>query len=67
MKFAERKTFGIVEEQGGFRPERGTEDQIFILTEVLRARRACHIHRLHRCEKSVRHSVEGRVMDAPVG
>ena len=38
MKFAERKTFGIVEEQGGFRPERGTEDQIFTLTEVLRAR-----------------------------
>jgi len=29
---------GIVEEQGGFRPERGTEDQIFILIEVLRTR-----------------------------
>ena len=38
MSFAERERLGIVEEQGGFRPERGTEDQIFILTEVLRAR-----------------------------
>ena len=38
LTLAERKTFGIVEEQGGFRPERGTEDQIFILTEVLKAR-----------------------------
>ena len=38
MSFAERGRLGIVEEQGGFRPERGTEDQIFILTELLRAR-----------------------------
>ena len=38
MSFAERGKMGIVEEQGGFRPERGTEDQLFILTEVLRAR-----------------------------
>ena len=38
MSFAERGSRGIVEEQGGFRPERGTEDQIFILTELLRAR-----------------------------
>jgi hypothetical protein len=38
MKFGEREGLGIVEEQGGFRPERGTEDQIFIFTEVLRAR-----------------------------
>jgi len=29
----------LVEEQGGFRPERGCPDQIFILTETLRARR----------------------------
>ena len=38
MEFAERGRMGIVEEQGGFRPERGTEDQIFILIEVLRTR-----------------------------
>src|SRR5215467_2870727 len=38
MSFAERGELGIVEEPGGFRPERGTQDQIFILTEVLRAR-----------------------------
>ena len=38
MSFAERGRLGIVEEQGAFRPERGTEDQIFILTELLRAR-----------------------------
>src|SRR6185369_11132586 len=40
MSFAERE-YGIVE-QGGFRPERGTEDQLFILTEVLRARDVPH-------------------------
>ena len=38
MSFAERESLGIVEEQGGFRPERGTEHQIFILTEILKAR-----------------------------
>ena len=38
MLFAERERGGIVEEQGGFRPGRGTEHQIFILTELLRAR-----------------------------
>ena len=38
MSFAERERDGIVEEQGGFRPERGTEDQIFILTELLKSR-----------------------------
>ena len=51
-KFAERKTFGIVEEQGGFRPERGTEDQIFMLS-AQSALRAYDIHCFYRCEKSV--------------
>src|SRR3954452_11569279 len=38
MRFAEREGGGIVEEQGGFRPERGTEDQLFVITEILRNR-----------------------------
>ena len=36
--FAEREGAGIVEEQGGFRPRRGTDDQLFVLTETLRLR-----------------------------
>src|SRR3954464_11962703 len=36
VRFAERQ--GIVEEQGGFRPGRGTEDQLLVLTEILRGR-----------------------------
>ena len=35
--FAEREE-GIVEEQGGFRPRRGTDDQLFVLTETIRIR-----------------------------
>ena len=38
VRFAERKGGGIVEEQGGFRPGRGMEDQLFVLTEILRSR-----------------------------
>jgi hypothetical protein len=38
MLFAEREEAGIVEEQGGFRPRRGTDNQLFVLTETIRIR-----------------------------
>ena len=34
------KEGGIAEEQGGFRPTRGTTDQVFCLTEIIQQRKA---------------------------
>ena len=52
-KFAERKTFGIVEENGGVRAERHGGANFHLCRSAQSALRAYDIHCFYRCEKSV--------------
>ena len=58
-QFAERSG-GIVEEQGGFRPGRGS---------CLHSRRYCtvEVRSVHRCEEGIRYSLEGWAVEETVG
>ena len=76
MKFAERKGGvleelgirpGIVEEQGGFRPGRGTIDQLFVLTEILKSRVGMSTYTAFIDVKKAYDSMETGIMEETVG